>query len=262
MKRRELILGGAAGTVLWLKPVFAGDEGGEAPVPPKVPRKAKKKTPPTFVPEVPKIIRACGREIPVLCSSLQRDMNSLNKAYRAMIKDIERKIKKGGLNKTEEKNLTGMLKYMRRKNNELVETATGRSESYISERNRKVGDSFCDKAAKAMAAAAANSADYQKKGRSNRDRVNDIKAARKNLRTANRVINKACEVFIKKARSHEATLAKTSKAAGTSGIYSAARKAAIEKAVRKVMNCSGRAFKILDKEQELQQISFNIYGKA
>jgi len=259
MNRRELIFGSfAASGLTCLTTGLAFAEEGDTQPPPK----SKKKIPPTFVPEVPKIISRCGREIPALCRKIQRDMNAITKVYRAMIADAERRLKAGGLDKTAERNLKGMLKFLRRKNNEMTENATGKSASYIRAANKKAGLSFCEKAALFLRKAAGNSSDYRKRGRTNRQRVQDIKDARKNLRAATRIISQATSTAVRKARSGESALSRTRKAKGTSGIYSAKRQAAIDIAVRKLMNASGLIFDANDKERELQTISFRIYGKA
>ncbi len=260
MKRRNLILTGTAAGVLAIggPSSLLADPSNQLPT--TTPKPKKKKIPPTHVPEVSKIMRGCEGKLARLCKTLLKDMNVVLAEYNHMIAEVRRRLKAGGLGKTEKANLKGMLNYLLKKHNELHIIATGNSAPGI--RDSRAGDSFCETAAKYARIVAKTAKDYEKRGRSNRDKVADIKTARKNIRRATAAIEKAFETFIKKTRSHIPTLAKTRKAKGTNGIYTKRREQKIKAAWTRLMNGSGLVFKANEKERRLQTLSFKFYGKA
>ena len=235
----------------------------DIPKPSQIGKPAKaKKIPPTTIREVPGLVSKCTRRIRQVCRQIIADMNAINRIYEDMLREADRRLKAGGLTRAQQNNLNAMGRYLKAEHTRMTEVATGKSPSYVPQRNRRSGPTFCDNAEDALKKVAGNLSDYNKRGRSNRDRVNDIKGMRKNFGTATRGITNARDGYISRAYRGGPKLDRTVKAAGTEGIYTPARKKRIDALMNKLRNSSSVVFEINVKFEELQAWSIKIYGRG
>ena len=90
---------------------------GEPPEIPKpsqigTPKKAKE-IPRTYIREVPGVVTKCTTRIRRVCRQIVGDMNAINRIYEQMLREVDRRLKAGGMGNAAQRNLTAFGRFLK-----------------------------------------------------------------------------------------------------------------------------------------------------